>query len=93
MVIVTGGSSGVPHISLLVTPITHWSCLEGVGRDICKQLLLKNAKVYLADKPKDHATVTIAEMAIETEGKYAFLLDLDLADLDAVNQSAETFLK
>ena len=64
-----------------------------MGRDICKQLLSKNAKVYLADKPQDQATVAIAEMAIETEGKYALLLDLDLADLDTVNRSAETFLK
>jgi retinol dehydrogenase-12 len=67
--------------------------LEGVGRDICKRLLLKNAKVYLADRSQDHATVAIAEMAIETEGKYASLLDLDLADLDAVDRTAETFLK
>lgn len=64
-----------------------------MGRDICKQLLLKNAKVYLADESEDHATVAIAEMAIETDGKYALFLHLDLANLDAVNQSAEIFLK
>lgn len=64
-----------------------------MGRDICRQLLLKNAKVYLADESQDHATVTIAEMAIETDGKYALFLQLDLADLDAINRSAEVFLE
>jgi retinol dehydrogenase-12 len=72
---------------------THQSHLKGVGRDVCKQLLLKNAKVYLADESQDRATIAIAEMAIETDGKYAIFLRLDLADLDAVDQSAEVFLK
>jgi len=47
----------------------------------------------MADESQDRATVAIAEMAIETDGKYARLHHLDLADLDAVNQSAEEFLK
>ena len=73
--------------------LTHQHHSEGVGRDICKQLLLKNAKVYMADESQDHATVAIAEIAMETGGKYAQVLNLDLADLDAVNESAEEFLK
>ena len=93
VVVVTGGNSGIfltrPHVT---NSTTHQS-RQGVGRDICKHLLLKNAKVYLADESQDHATVIIAEMAIETDGKYAQFLHLDLADLDAVNQSAETILK
>ena len=64
-----------------------------MGRDICKQLLLKNANVYIADASQDDITVAIAEMAIETDGKYARLLHLDLTDLDAVNEAAEVFLK
>ena len=54
---------------------------------------MKNAKVYLADESQDNATVAIAEMAIETDGKYALFYHLDLADLDAVNQSVEAFLR
>ena len=73
--------------------VAHRSHLKGVGRDICKQLLLNDARVYLADESQDHATVAIAEMAIETDGKYALFLHLDLGDLDAVNRSAEAFLK
>ena len=92
MVIVTGGSSGIPHVSPCIFAV-HQSRLEGVGRDICKQLLLKNAKVYMADESKVNATVAIAEIAIENDGKYALLHHLDLADLDAVNKSAEAFLK
>ena len=93
VVIVTGGSSGIPHTTQLAYQITHRSHSKGVGRDICRQLLLKNAKVYLADESQDHATVAIAEMAIETDGKYALFLHLDLSDLDAVNRSADVFLK
>lgn len=66
---------------------------SGVGRDLCKQLLLKNAKVYMADESQDRVTVAIAEIAMETDGKYAQLLHLDLADLDVVNDSAEGFLR
>ena len=47
----------------------------------------------MADESQDNATVAIAEMAIETDGKYALFHHLDLADLDAVNQSAEAFMK
>ena len=64
-----------------------------MGRDLCKQLLLKNARVYMADGSQDRATVAIAEIAMETDGKYAQLLHLDLANLNAVNDSAEAFLK
>ena len=46
-----------------------------------------------SDLSQDHITVAIAEMAIETDGKYARLLHLDLTDLDAVNEVAEVFLK
>jgi hypothetical protein len=92
VVIVTGGSSGITHASPRIFAV-HQSRLEGVGREICKQLLLKNAKVYMADESKVNATVAIAEIAIENDGKYALLHHLDLADLNAVNQSAEAFLK
>lgn len=47
----------------------------------------------MADDSQDNATVAIAEMAIETDGKYALFHHLDLTDLDAVNQSAEVFTK
>lgn len=90
--IVTGGSSGIfsrAHKHTRHSP----SRLEGMGREICKQLLLKNAKVYMTDESQDNATVAIAEMAIETDGKYAQFHHLDLADLDAVDQSTEAFLK
>lgn len=47
----------------------------------------------MADGSQDRATVAIAEIAMETDGKYAQLLHLDLANLNAVNDSAEAFLK
>ncbi|KAF9791288.1 NAD(P)-binding protein [Thelephora terrestris] len=67
--------------------------VSGLGRGICRQFLLKNARVYMADESQDHATVAIAEIAMETDGKYAQLLHLDLTDLGSVNESAERFLK
>ncbi|KAF9649132.1 NAD-P-binding protein [Thelephora ganbajun] len=81
----------MPDLEGKVVIVTGGS--SGVGREICKQLLLKNARVYMVDESQDHATAAIAEVAIETDGKYALLHHLDLTDLDTVNQSAELFLK
>ena len=47
----------------------------------------------MADECQDRATASIAEIAIETEGKYALLLHLDLSDMNAINETADMFLK
>ena len=63
----------------------------GIGKETCKQLLLKNAKVYLAARSESKAQATIEELEKET-GKKAIFHYLDLSDLDAVKISAREFL-
>ena len=59
---------------------------------ICKQLLLKNAKVYLAARSESKARAALEELEKET-GKKAIFLKLDLSDLDATKKSAQEFLE
>ncbi|KAJ7714900.1 NAD-P-binding protein [Mycena metata] len=63
----------------------------GIGYETVKQLLLKNAKVYLAARSSDKAAAAIKRLEAETR-KTAIFLQLDLADLPSVRRAAETFL-
>jgi retinol dehydrogenase-12 len=65
---------------------------SGIGKATCKQLLTKNAKVYLAARSEPKARAAIDELVKET-GKKAKFHNLDLSDLDAVRKSAQEFLK
>lgn len=56
-----------------------------------KQLLLKNAKVYLAARSPKKAAAAIKRLEEETK-KSAVFLELDLADLRSVRRAAESFL-
>jgi len=64
----------------------------GIGKETCKQLLLKNAKVYLAARSEPKAQAALDELEKET-GKKAIFLKLDLGDLDATKKSAQEFLE
>ena len=64
----------------------------GIGRETCKQLLLKNAKVYLAARSESKAQAALDELEKET-GKKAIFHKLDLSDLDATKKSAQEFLE
>ena len=64
---------------------------SGIGKETCKQLLLKNAKVYLAARSETKAKAAIAELEEQT-GRKAIFHGLDLGDLDAVEKSAWEFL-
>ncbi|KAJ7610502.1 hypothetical protein FB45DRAFT_844620 [Roridomyces roridus] len=63
----------------------------GIGYEIAKQLLLKNAKVYLATRSADKPAVAIKRLGAETT-KSAIFLQLDLGDLPTVRKAAEDFL-
>ncbi|KAK7053648.1 short-chain dehydrogenase/reductase family protein [Favolaschia claudopus] len=64
----------------------------GIGYHTVKQLLLKNAKVYLAARSEEKAKAAIQRLQQETLGKTAIFLELDLADLPSVRKAAEEFL-
>ncbi|KAJ7073467.1 NAD(P)-binding protein [Mycena belliarum] len=63
----------------------------GIGYETVKQLLLKNAKVYLAARSPGKAHDAIKRLERETT-RTAIFLQLDLADLPAVRKAAEAFL-
>ncbi|RPD54182.1 NAD(P)-binding protein [Lentinus tigrinus ALCF2SS1-7] len=64
----------------------------GIGREITKGLLKKNAKVYIATRSEDRAREAIDVLTTET-GKKAAFHQLDLSDLAQVRESAQAFAK
>ncbi|CAN8095157.1 unnamed protein product [Discula destructiva] len=67
---------------------------SGVGKVLVSLLFAKNAKVYMGARSEAKARSAIAEIKKahpESKGTLIFL-DLDLADLEKVKQSAEKFL-
>jgi len=64
----------------------------GIGKETVKELLKKNAKVYLAARSKTKADAAIEELKQATGGKEAIFLELDLSSLAAVKKAADEFL-
>ncbi|KAG7449941.1 NAD(P)-binding protein [Guyanagaster necrorhizus] len=64
---------------------------SGIGKEIVKELLLHNAKVYLAARNPEKTANVIKELT-EATGRTAIFLDLDLGDLKSVKAAAEKFL-
>jgi len=81
---------GIPDLSGKVFIVTGGNA--GIGRETCKQLLLKNAKVYLAARSESKAQAALDELEKET-GKKAIFHKLDLGDLDATKKSSQEFLE
>ncbi|KAJ7482828.1 NAD(P)-binding protein [Mycena galericulata] len=79
----------MPDLSGKVTLVTGGN--TGIGYETVKQLLLKNAKVYLAARSPEKAAAAIKRLESETN-KSAIFLQLDLADLPSVRKAADTFL-
>ncbi|KAG8758280.1 hypothetical protein FRC12_010055 [Ceratobasidium sp. 428] len=60
----------------------------GIGRETCKALLNRGAKVYLAARSKSKADKAIEWLKNETNGRAPVFLELDLADLVSVRRAA-----
>ncbi|KAI0655898.1 NAD-P-binding protein [Cubamyces menziesii] len=78
----------LPDLSSKVILVTGGN--TGIGREIIKRLLMKNAKVYMAARSQQKAERAIQELREET-GKEALFLHLDLGDLNSVKKAAEEF--
>ncbi|KAA1476966.1 NAD(P)-binding protein [Dentipellis sp. KUC8613] len=65
---------------------------SGIGKETVKELLKKNAKVYMASRSKERCLQAIEDIKAET-GKEALFIKLDLSDLASVKQAAEEFLR
>ncbi|KAI0059408.1 NAD-P-binding protein [Artomyces pyxidatus] len=85
----TWTSEQVPDLTGKVVIVTGGN--TGIGKESCKVLLSRNAKVYLAARSESKANEAIAELRSAT-GKEAIFLRLDLADLRSVRRAAEEFL-
>ncbi|KAF7368465.1 Short-chain dehydrogenase/reductase family protein [Mycena venus] len=79
----------MPDLSGKIALVTGGN--TGIGYQTVKQLLLKNAKVYLAARSQERAVAAIKSLEEETK-KTAIFLQLDLANLSSVRTAAEAFL-
>ncbi|KAG9041745.1 hypothetical protein FS837_011813 [Tulasnella sp. UAMH 9824] len=64
---------------------------NGIGKETVKELLKKNAKVYLAARSRERGEAAVKELHAAT-GKTAQFLELDLASLDKTTASAKEFM-
>ena len=80
----------MPDLSGKVVLVTGGN--TGIGFEMIKHLLRKNAKVYLAARSEQKGNQAIEALREET-GKIAEFLQLDLNDLVAVRRSAEEFAR
>ncbi|KAJ3904289.1 hypothetical protein F5879DRAFT_82881 [Lentinula edodes] len=70
----------------LISPdgLSTWD--TGIGCEIIKAILPKNVMVYKVARSREKAISVIARLKVETEGKEAILLELDLFDLSYANE-------
>lgn len=78
----------LPDLSGKVVLVTGGNA--GIGKETVKQLLRKNATVYLATRSQERAERAIEELHEQT-GKRAHFLPLDLSDLNSVKNAAEEY--
>jgi retinol dehydrogenase-12 len=64
----------------------------GLGKEVTKVLLTRNAKVYIAARSQEKTETAIKDLKDQT-GREAIWLKLDLSDLNAVKAAAEEFLR
>ncbi|KAF9265606.1 NAD(P)-binding protein [Marasmius fiardii PR-910] len=81
----------IPDLTGRVVFITGGN--TGIGYEIAKALLSKNAKVYLGCRREERAQKAIARLREETGGKEAVFLKLDLASLQSIKDAANEFLR
>jgi len=86
----TFSTSDIPDLTGKVIIVTGG--YSGIGYEIVKALLPRNARVYIASRDKQKAQEAITELKSLT-GREALFLELDLANLKSVKRAAEEFMK
>ncbi|KAF8525105.1 NAD-binding protein [Hysterangium stoloniferum] len=79
----------IPDLSGKVVLVTGGNA--GIGYCTVRELLLKNAKVYIAGRSPLKTSTAVAKLKDET-GNEAIVLDLDLGDLKSVKRAAIEYL-
>jgi len=82
-------ASDIPDLSGKVVLVTGGN--TGIGYCTVRELLLKNAKVYIAGRSPSKTAAAVAKLKGET-GNEAIVLDLDLGDLKSVKGAATEYL-
>lgn len=63
----------------------------GIGKETVRALLAHNATVYLAARSESKANEAIRELMVQTGGREAIFLELDLANLESVQRAVKVF--
>ncbi|KAJ7103405.1 NAD(P)-binding protein [Mycena belliarum] len=79
----------IPDLTGSVIVVTGGNA--GIGYEIIKALLPKNAKVYMLSRSKERAESAISRLKTET-GKEALFIQLDLSDLDSVRRASDELI-
>ncbi|EIM86317.1 NAD-P-binding protein [Stereum hirsutum FP-91666 SS1] len=87
----TWTTEDVPDLTGKVIIVTGGN--SGLGLELTKVLVSRNATVYIACRSKERAVIALEEIKADTNGREAKFLHLDLADLDSVRTGAEEFLR
>ncbi|KAJ3735369.1 NAD-P-binding protein [Lentinula guzmanii] len=64
----------------------------GIGRETCRVLVARNAKVYLATRSEERARIAIDDICKSTGKSNIHFLKIDLADLASVRKAAEEYM-
>jgi len=84
----TFGVADIPDLEGKVIIVTGGN--SGIGYEITKVLLSKNARVYMASRSQERAEAAIRLLQNET-GKEAIFLKMDLSSLDSIRRATEEF--
>ncbi|KAK8854862.1 hypothetical protein IAR55_003601 [Kwoniella newhampshirensis] len=80
----------IPDLTGKVALVTGGN--KGIGKEICHQLMRKNAKVYMAARDLTAADKAVDELE-QLTGKKASVLPIDLSDFESVKSAANKFLE
>ncbi|KAJ7696045.1 NAD-P-binding protein [Mycena rosella] len=64
----------------------------GIGKETCRVLVARNAKVYLAARSEERARVAIDDIRQSTGKSDIHFLQIDLADLPSIKKAAEEYI-
>ncbi|KAJ7460591.1 NAD-P-binding protein [Mycena latifolia] len=64
----------------------------GIGKETCRVLVARNAKVYLAGRSEKRSRAAIDDICQSTGKSEIYFLQVDLADLASVRKAAEEYI-
>ncbi|KAJ3883708.1 NAD-P-binding protein [Lentinula edodes] len=80
----------VPDLSGQIFLVTGGNV--GIGRETCRILVARNAKVYLAARSEERAQTAIDDICRSTGKSNIHFLKIDLSDLSSVRKAAEQYI-